>query len=90
MDKNLYDKQSSSEFSVTDPNGRLKALSDCGNSVEIDNNIPPRRWVVRFVLIQCEYVCLDLSCSLHLKDVFVVTGYLLYPSLPYSLLWSFA
>ena len=42
-DKYVYDKQSSSDFSVTDPEGRLKVLADYGNSVEIDNNIPPRR-----------------------------------------------
>jgi hypothetical protein len=42
-DKYVYDKQSSSDFSVTDPEGRLKVLAEYGNSVEIDNNIPPRR-----------------------------------------------
>lgn len=43
QEKYLYDKQSSCDLEITDPNGRLKALSDYGNSVEIDSNIPPRR-----------------------------------------------
>lgn len=44
QDKCLYDKQSSSDFRIIDPNGRLKVLSDFGNSIEIDSNIPPRRY----------------------------------------------
>lgn len=41
--KYLYDKQSSPDMGITDPNGRLKMLSDFGNSIDIDSNIPPRR-----------------------------------------------
>jgi hypothetical protein len=52
QDKYLCDKQSSSDLCGADPNGRLKALSDFGNSIEIDNNIPPRRWELLLVLIQ--------------------------------------
>lgn len=44
QDKYLCDKQSSSDLYDADPNGRLKSLSDFGNSIEIDNNIPPRRY----------------------------------------------
>lgn len=43
QDKYLYDKQSSSDLGIIDPNGRIKVLADYGNSIEIDSNIPPRR-----------------------------------------------
>jgi hypothetical protein len=43
QDKYVYNKQTSSDFCVTDPDGRLRVLAEYGESVEIDNNIPPRR-----------------------------------------------
>jgi hypothetical protein len=58
QEKYLCNKQSSSEVCGTDPNERLKILSDVGNSVEIDNNIPPRRWELHFVLIQYKLMCI--------------------------------
>jgi len=56
QDKYVYNKQSSSDFCVTDPDGRLRVLADYGKSVEIDNNIPPRRCGLLSLLIWCKYV----------------------------------
>ena len=37
-------KQEALDEEIPDPNKRLKALSEFGDSIEIDSNIPPRRW----------------------------------------------
>jgi hypothetical protein len=69
QDKYLCEKQSSSEAFVTEPNERLKTLSDVGNSLEIDNNIPPRRWEFLLVLIQYKLV---YSVYSHVAAVFLI------------------
>ncbi|XP_069680632.1 STAM-binding protein [Periplaneta americana] len=72
QDQYFYDKHSPSDF-VSDPNGRLKALSDYGNSVEIDNNIPPRRYyrsgleMVRMANVYLEEGSLENAYILYMK-----------------------
>ncbi|PSN39468.1 STAM-binding protein [Blattella germanica] len=61
------------EAAIPDPNGRLKALSDYGNSVEIDNNIPPRRYyrsgleMVRMANVYLEEGSLENAYILYMK-----------------------
>ncbi|KDR24328.1 STAM-binding protein [Zootermopsis nevadensis] len=71
--KYLYDKQSSPDMGITDPNGRLKMLSDFGNSIDIDSNIPPRRYyrsgmeMVRMANVYLEEGSLENAYILYMK-----------------------
>jgi STAM-binding protein len=73
QDKYVYNMQSSSDFCVTDPDGRLKVLADYGNSVEIDNNIPPRRYyrsgleMVRMANVYLDEGSLENAYILYMK-----------------------
>jgi len=55
-DKYVYNKQSSCDLCVTDPDGRLQVLVDKGNSVAMDNYIPPSKCGLLSLLIWCKYV----------------------------------
>jgi len=50
-DKYVYNKQSSCDLCVTDPDGRLQVLVDKGNSVAMDNYIPPSKCGLLSLLI---------------------------------------
>jgi len=73
QDKYAYNKQSSSDFCVTDPDGRLRVLADYGKSVEIDNNIPPRRYyrsgleMVRMANVYLDEGSLENAYILYMK-----------------------
>lgn len=40
---NLTSKESEGEIGILDPMSRMKALTEYGNTVDIDITIPPRR-----------------------------------------------
>ena len=42
-DPYVYNKQLSCDLCITDPDGRLQVLEHKGNSVAMDNHIPPSR-----------------------------------------------
>lgn len=65
--------QSSSDLGVMEPHSRLKALSDYGNAVDIDYNIPPRRYfrsgleMVRMANVYLEEGSLENAFILYMK-----------------------
>lgn len=58
---------------IIDPQGRLKALSDYGNTVEIDHSVPPRRYyrsgleMVRMANVYLEEGSLENAFILYMK-----------------------
>ncbi|KAJ9586655.1 hypothetical protein L9F63_019757, partial [Diploptera punctata] len=68
-----FSRQEALEDGIPEPSGRLKALSEYGNSIEIDNNIPPRRYyrsgleMVRMANVYLEEGSLENAYILYMK-----------------------
>ncbi|KAK7869958.1 hypothetical protein R5R35_013732 [Gryllus longicercus] len=68
-----HEQSNPSDFGIMDPHGRLKALSDYGNTVEIDHSVPPRRYyrsgleMVRMANVYLEEGSLENAFILYMK-----------------------